>query len=92
MPASNVDGSSLYYRSHGSGEPVLLMRASVDSGGAVSAQLSPVCFAYLHAVVFGGFFYVGERDVAVRIADVRYLIKSRERAADMRRIRHRLLA
>ena len=46
----------------------------------------PVCFAHLYVVVFRGLFYVGKCEIAVSIAYVIHLIKSCERAANMRRI------
>src|SRR5580692_3393937 len=47
---------------------------------------------HLYVVVLGSLFDVRECEVALSIADVRHLIKSRQCAANMRRVGHRLLA
>ena len=42
--------------------------------------------------MFGSYLDIGERQIAFFIADVPYLIESRDGVANMRRIRHRLFA
>jgi hypothetical protein len=42
--------------------------------------------------MFGSLLYVCERQIAFLVANVPYLIESRDGVANMRRIRHRLFA
>src|SRR5579863_2716086 len=56
------------------------------------AELAPTRLLHSDTEMFGSLLYVCERQIAFLIANVLYLIESRDGVANMRRIRHRLFA
>ena len=54
--------------------------------------MAPTRFLHSDTEMFGSYLDIGERQIAFFIADVPYLIESRDGVANMRRIRHRLFA
>src|SRR5580704_12653509 len=83
--------------SDGQQERAVFRAFSFSLGGLVrparrGAELAPTHFHDSDAKMFGSYLDVGERQIAFLIADVLYLIESRDRVANMRGIRHRLFA